>query len=176
MKELIFPRLRQTYDYDCGASALQSVLVYYGIEIREEFIIKYAHTNNNDGTSIKNIEKTVKKYKLRCISKTMTISDIKKFIDKKIPVIVVMQAWTRRKGIDWKKDWNDGHYVVVIGYDKNKLIFEDPSSFERTYLPFKEFDKRWHDTDNPGTKYIHHGIAIFGKKPKFNPKKIILMK
>jgi len=40
MKILDFPELRQTFNYDCGAKALQSVLAYYGIDIREEEIIK----------------------------------------------------------------------------------------------------------------------------------------
>jgi len=52
MKILEFPELRQTYEYDCGANALQGILAYYGMEIREELIIKSAKTNKIYGTSI----------------------------------------------------------------------------------------------------------------------------
>jgi hypothetical protein len=37
----------------------------------------------------------------------MTISKIKKYIDQKIPVIVVLQARTEKKHIDRKNDWDD---------------------------------------------------------------------
>jgi predicted double-glycine peptidase len=35
MKILKIPELRQAYVYDCGANAVQSVLEYYGIDIKE---------------------------------------------------------------------------------------------------------------------------------------------
>ncbi|MCK9438997.1 MAG: cysteine peptidase family C39 domain-containing protein [Patescibacteria group bacterium] len=172
MKILEFPELRQTYNYDCGASALQSTLIYYGIEIREDSVMKMAKTTK-EGTEIKNIIKVAKKYGLKADSRQMTIKDLKKFIDKKAPIIIPLQAWTNNKNIKWEDAWEDGHYVVLIGYDDKKFIFEDPSAFIRTYLTYKEFSKRWHDLDIDGKKYINHGIAIFGKKPKFKSKEII---
>ena len=44
MFQLNFPELRQTYNYDCGASALQGVMVYYGVEMREDVLMKEAGT------------------------------------------------------------------------------------------------------------------------------------
>ena len=173
MTTITLPQLRQTFDYDCGAKALQAVLVYYGIEEKEDSLIKQLKTSK-DGTSIINIIKTAKKYGLKTDSGEMTIKDIKKYIEKKIPVILLLQAWSEKKNINWEKDWVDGHYVVAIGYTKDKILFEDPSSFVRTYLKYDELEKRWHDIDG-NKKYIHYGIAIFGKRPKFNPKKIVHM-
>ncbi len=172
MKLLDFPVLRQTYNYDCGAKALQSVLVYYGIEIREDKIINFAHTNR-DGTPIKGIQETLEKHGLSYISKSMNLDEIKHFINNEIPIIIVMQAWAENQNVNWKKDWKDGHYVVIIGYDSNKLYFEDPSSFERTFLEYDEFKNRWHDIDVNGKKYVNYGIAVFGKNHTFNSKQII---
>ncbi|MEK6823917.1 MAG: cysteine peptidase family C39 domain-containing protein [Nanoarchaeota archaeon] len=175
MKILDFPELCQTYEYDCGATALEAVFIYYGIEIKEGLIINQAKTSKSRGTSVKHIEITAKKYGFKVDSKEIDIPDIKKYIDKKIPVILLLQAWKGRKNLDWKKDWDDGHYVVAIGYDKEKIYFEDPYTFERTFLKFEELKKRWHGGFAKGKKYINHGIAIFGKTPKFNSKKRIHM-
>jgi ABC-type bacteriocin/lantibiotic exporter with double-glycine peptidase domain len=174
MKILYLPKLRQFYNYDCGANSVQSVLAYYGINIREEFILKSAKTSK-EGTPIKGIIKTIKKYGLKTTAKEMTIKNLKYYIRKKIPVILVLQAWTNKKKINWEKDWIDGHYVVAIGFTKDKILFEDPSSFNRTFLKYDELNKRWHDIDTNGKKYLHYGIAIYGKTPKFKSKKIIHM-
>lgn len=173
-KILTFPELRQTFNYDCGASALQSVLTYYGIEVREDKLIKEAKTTK-EGTEIKEILKVLKKYGLKGESRKMTIRDLKTFINKKIPIIIPLQAWTDKKNIDWKNVWEDGHYVIAIGYDEKRFIFEDPSSFNRTYSDYDDFKKRWHDIDTNGKKYINHGIAVFGKKPVFSQDTMLLM-
>jgi predicted double-glycine peptidase len=41
------------------------------------------------------------------------------------PVIVQIQAWGD-EGTDYTNDFDDGHYVVAIGFDENYLYFEDP--------------------------------------------------
>jgi len=174
MKLLNFPERRQTYNYDCWASAAQAVLHYYGIDIREDAVMKIAWTNK-EGTSIWWIEKLVGMYGLKSKTEYMTSANIKKYIDKEIPVIVVLQARTNKKHVDRKNDRTDGHYVVVIGYDKDKFYFEDPSSIYRTYLFFKEFKERRHDIDTDGKEYINYGIAIYGKKPEYSLHKDIHM-
>ena len=106
----------------------------------------------------------------------MDIGQVKNYIDKKFPVILLIQAWPDKKVKDWKNDWIDGHYVVAIGYDKNKIYFEDPSSSLRTYLYYKELEERWHDIDlkKNKKKYNHLGIVVMGKK-KFCEHKAIHM-
>ena len=51
-----------------------------------------------------------------------------------IPVIVLLQAWADRFMTleDWRNDYDDGHYAIVIGFSKGVILFEDPSSFRRT--------------------------------------------
>ncbi|MFH0752325.1 MAG: cysteine peptidase family C39 domain-containing protein [archaeon] len=174
MKKIVLPQLHQTFGYDCGAKALQTVLAYYNIKVREDHIMKYAKTTKK-GTPIGGILKVVTKYGLKFDSKQMSIEDIKKYINKKIPVILVLQAWTEKKKVNWETNWIDGHYVVAIGYTKDKIIFEDSSSFEHTFLRYPELEKRWHDIDANGKKYFHHGIAVFGKKPQFKREKLVHM-
>jgi|SRR3989344_2869868 len=168
-----FPNLRQGFDYDCGATALQSVLFYYGINERLEKIMKLANTTKT-GTSIESIKKVMKSYGLKTDIRKMELDNVKKYIDKKIPVILLIQAWTEKKNVDWEKNWDDGHYVVAIGYDKNKIYFEDPSSIYKVYLTYEEFKKRWHDRVG-NKKYINYGVAVYGKKPSYSYNKIIHM-
>jgi ABC-type bacteriocin/lantibiotic exporter with double-glycine peptidase domain len=175
MKIANFPEFIQASDYDCGAMAMQAVLAYYGFDVGERKILKIVGTTRRHGTHVKGIERAAKKFGLKFRSRKMTVDQIKKYIDRKIPVIALLQAWTRRKGIKWEKDWRDGHYVVVIGYNTKKFYFEDPATILRTYLTFSEFEKRWHDVDTDGKKYVHHGIAIYGKKPQYDLRKSIHM-
>jgi ABC-type bacteriocin/lantibiotic exporter with double-glycine peptidase domain len=168
MKKPPFPQMRQSFDYDCGAKALQTVLIYYGIESREDKIMKYAGTSKK-GTAIPGLIRTAKKYGLKTDSRPMTIQDLETYIAKKIPVIIALQAWTTKKNVNWEKNWSDGHYVVAIGYTNDKIIFADPASQYPTYLKNHELEARWHDIGIDGKKYLHHGLAIFGKVPQFRP-------
>lgn len=169
-----FPNLRQAYDYDCGANALQSVLAYYGIDTREDKILHIAKTTG-DGTNPGNLALAIEHYGLQHEALEMTVADVKEFIKRGIPVIVLLQAWTKTPDTDWKNDWKDGHYVVAIGYDDEKVIFEDPSSFHRTYLSNEALEERWHDVDENGNKYVHWGIAVYGKEPSLSYDKPIPM-
>ncbi|MBI2043378.1 C39 family peptidase [Candidatus Pacearchaeota archaeon] len=196
MVMLDFPRLRQSHGYDCGAIVTQAILEYYGKDIREDKIIKLARTNRK-GTSPRGIIKTLKKYGLRTKTGKLTISQIKKYLNKRHPVILALQAWDERnkdwedlkketefykkKNIakkDWEHDWSDGHYVVAIGYDKKKMYFEDPGFVLKEYLKFDELMKRWHDIKgkkSKGKKYIHFGIAVYGKKKVYDGRKAFHM-
>lgn len=173
MKILDFPKLRQTFDYDCGAKSLQAVLDYYGITVCEDVILKIARINARDGALIKGMCSFLKRTGLRYDSKSMTVSDLKSYIDQRIPVIVLLQAWSS-KVVDYESDFSDGHWVVVIGYSRDKFFFEDPYSFEHTFLGYKELESRWHAKE--GKKLIlNHGIAVFGKKASYDSKKVVHM-
>lgn len=175
MKILDFPEVRQAYDYDCGAAAIESILEYYGFNVPESKIIKQAGTTKS-GTHPKRVATTFKRYKLKHKSGVFTIDKLKKYLDKKIPVILLIQAWTDKKKINWEKDWTDGHYVIAIGYDSKRIYFSDPYSIIKDYLSYNELEKRWHDKISKKVNYINYGIAVYGKKPNFNLKKAIKMK
>jgi len=162
------PDLRQAYTYTCGASALQTILFYYGEDIREGYLAKELNTTSDWGTEHTSIEKIALKYGLKLDMRKMTADDLKNFIDKKIPVILAIQAWSDNKKIDYKNDYDDGHYVVAIGYNKKGFIFEDPSSVGRGFLTYEELETRWHDIDKAGKPLEHLGIAIYGKPVKYN--------
>ena len=180
--KLDFPELRQIYNYDCGVTAIQQVLIYYGIEKREDELIKLLDTKKTTiiehGTKLSKMIEVFKYFALEAeIIRNSTLNEIKKLIDNGIPPIILMQAWRDYSvdNLDWEKDYSDGHYVVAIGYNDNCIFFEDPASVTRTYLSFDEFEKRWHDVDdNNKTKNSHVAIVVKGEK-KYNSKLIVHM-
>jgi predicted double-glycine peptidase len=168
-KILDVPITRQTFDYDCGAKALQTLLVYYGLDIREDVLMKELGTSKVDGSSIRAIRQYAKNHGFQVSAhQNMSISDLKHSIDEGVPVLVLLQAWAEKKLTEeeWLANDKDGHYVIVIGYGKDKIIFEDPSSFNRTWLTNREFLTRWHDINlENGQKIYRFGMILHGQEP-----------
>jgi predicted double-glycine peptidase len=176
MNTFDFPELKQICNYDCGACALESVFMYYGKNVFEEDIIKIAQTIPKSGTSIRGMLKAIKHFGFDGELKELSVIELKKYIDKKIPVILRLQAWSQHENTNWIKDWKDGHYVVVIGYDKEKFYFEDPWVLNRTYLKFGELMERWHDVDIDDKKYVNCGIVVHGHRKNYDIVKVVHMK
>lgn len=177
MVRFAFPELRQFSSYDCGASCLQGVLIYYGIDVSESDLVKIAKTNGRIGTTPSGLKRVVKKFRLKFKEGEMDADKLKKFIRKKIPIIVLIQAW-KKNVHNWKKEWHSGHFVVSVGFDKDRMYFDDPYCPFRTYLSFEELEERWKDLmkiNGKEKKLIKYGIAIYGKKPKFKENKMFHM-
>jgi len=162
------PSGRQTFDFDCGAKALQLVMAYYGVEVREDALIKELMIDR-DGISTKSMISVAEKHGFQVVAKCgVSLEMVKQYVDENHPVIVLVQAWAEKYMTldDWKKDNDDGHYVVVIGHDGYIIIFEDPSSFRRTWMTEEEFIVRWHDIDSrTEEKLDHFAMVLLGKQP-----------
>jgi predicted double-glycine peptidase len=176
-----FPELRQISSFDCGVSALQSILIYYGFDEREDRLMKKLSPKTtdieNNGVLIKDIIRVAKTYGLQVeLKRGLKAEDLIPYIKKDIPVMILVQAWRDDKSPkSWIKDYKDGHWVDAIGYSINKIIFEDPSAVNRTFLTFNELNDRWHgvDDDNKPDE-VSVAIIIKGKK-KFKAGTIIHM-
>lgn len=161
------PDVRQATDYTCGPSALQAVLGYWGIEVREDEVAKACHATPADGTNRHSLIRVANAYGLRTIAKSpMTTADLKAALRQGYPVILAVQAWSETPNKDYRQEWEDGHYVVAIGYDRDRLYVEDPSILgSRGWLTFQELDRRWHDSDfGPQDHYRRLGIVCIGKR------------
>lgn len=166
------PLLRQATDYTCGASALQSVFAYYGDEFREEQLARQLKTNSRYGTRYKEIARLSrgKGYSVD-IKKDMTIDNLERWLDEKKPVICLIQAWAD-KPLDYSKDWDDGHYVVAVGYDERNVYFMDPCVIGNySFIPRAEFLARWHDKDSEET-LEHFGMVVSKDSSVYNPLEI----
>jgi len=159
---------RQTFDFDCGAKALQTVMAYYGVHMREDELMTALGTDQ-DGTPVAGIIAVARQQGFQVQADAQwALPDVKRFVDAGHPVIVLLQAWADRymTAADWRKDYNDGHYAIVIDHACGVLLFEDPASFRRTWLREREFLARWHDMD-PRTheKIEHFAMVLLGKQP-----------
>jgi len=171
------PDLQQSNDYSCGVWAALSVMEYYGIDELADNLAKKLKVSAETGTEMEDITLTLKKYGLESEMRQMTINELKTYIDDKIPVIVMIQAYNPEgkyvKGDSLKNaEW--GHYVVVIGYGEGNIVFNDPAEYGRMYLTEKEFRTRWKGIDEykgrKPTLLENYGIAASNKEPQY-PKK-----
>ncbi|MRR15602.1 MAG: hypothetical protein EG826_03990 [Deltaproteobacteria bacterium] len=159
---------KQTYEYDCGAQALQTVMNYYGVEASGDELIRKLGTSE-EGTPPQAMIAVAQSYGFDVKSGSQwSLNQVKQYVDAGTPVIVLLQAWADRYMAldDWRRDWDDGHYAIVIGLNKDVLLFEDPATIRRTWLREREFLARWHDMDvKTGEKYEHFGMVLLGKQP-----------
>ena len=161
---LAVPDTRQSTNYSCGAAALQAVLAYYGKEVREDQLMRQLGSDPEQGSSPGAIVRVARSYGLLAdLRQSMQIEDLQQLVRDGFPTIVCAQAW-RESSQPWSEDWDDGHYLVVIGVDKERVYFEDPSLLgSRGQILRAEFLSRWHDVEGDGTRYLQAGIVLRGK-------------
>lgn len=161
--------LRQTFDFDCGAKALQALLAYYGEELREDQLLEELEADEQDGVRPEAMVAVARSHGFEVqAGPDWTLEEVKRRVSEGNPVIVLLQAWADREQSleDWRADWDDGHYAIVIGYDKDVLLFEDPASFHRTWLEADEFLARWHDKHPVGgEKLLRWAMVLHGRAP-----------
>lgn len=165
IKIIQLPERRQGTNYSCGAAAIQSVLAYYGIDIRESELKEALNTNPETGTDEQDIVNLAKKFGFHSFMKSLSIRKVIEYIEQDIPVILLIQAWADEP-TDYSKTRNFPHFVVAVGYSSKGLYFEDPSLIFNGFLSFQELESRWRGSDSD-----HLGIVIFGKKPEYNENK-----
>ena len=146
LKILKFPTKGQLYDFDCGVAVAWSMVKYSKINISYKSALKASKVSPVDGLKPPNLIKFLKSFGLSAVCENnKNIRFLKKQINADKPVIVLIQY---RKGYkkSWLNTWTQGHYVVIIGYDKNRIIISDPSMGGSVkMLTHKEFYECWHD-------------------------------
>ncbi|HWO23500.1 MAG TPA: C39 family peptidase [Kofleriaceae bacterium] len=172
-RELAVPDVRQATDYTCSASALQAVLAYYGVEKREDELARELGATPEDGAPPEAIVRVAMAHGLRAQKReNMTVEDLAAEVAGGRPVIVEIQAWSDTPRMSWADAWDDGHYVIVVAIDGDRLVFEDPSVLgSRAVLSRRELEERWHDIDG-GYRNIRTGIVFGGKPPVPAPARV----
>lgn len=168
MNLIDLPMGRQTFDFDCGAKALQIVMAYYGVDIREDQLMHELKATDN-GVPVKSMVAVAEskgfQVKAKCHT---TLEEVRQYLEIKHPVIVLVQAWAERPMTlqDWRKNWDNGHYVIILGDFGDTIVFEDPASFRRTWMTEEEFLARWHDMEpETGNKLENFSMVLLGRDP-----------
>lgn len=160
------PLVRQSTEFSCGAAALLSVLEYYGIdEYNESEVMKEIGTTT-EGSEIENMAALAERHGLKTeVLTDVTLPFLKRHVDRGQGVIVDAQAWPDDSvpHTPYPENWNDGHYLVVIGLDSEKVYFMDPSLLGgRGFIPVPEFLDRWHEVSSKGEKLQHTAVFFYG--------------
>lgn len=173
VRELAVPDVRQATDYTCSASALQAVLAYYGVEIREDQLASELGATPEDGAPPEAIVRVAAAHGLTAAKREhMTVEDLAAEIARGHPVIVELQAWSDAPRTSWDDDWDDGHYAILVAVEGDRLVFEDPSVLgSRAVLSRRELEERWHDVDG-GYRNVRAGIVFGGKPPAPPPARV----
>ncbi len=176
------PMVRQSTPYTCGAAALQSILYYYGDEWREDNLAKELKSDPDQGTSPQEIIRLARSRGLTVESmENLGIDDLRRYVSEGHPVMVALQAWGDRPET-YGEGWEDGHYAIVIGFDRKNLHFMDPSTLGHyAFIPIPEFLTRWHDyyIDKEGRRInlVHFALVFSGKStPSYDSDARVLMK
>ena len=114
------PQVFQLEAVECGAASLTMILGYF--KRWEPLIaVNVALGVSRDGAKASRIVAGAKQYGLA--PKGLKINDANQFFSLKFPGIAF---------------WNQNHFIVVEGYDKNKIFVKDPALGPRKY-DYEEF-------------------------------------
>ena len=163
------PVIPQATSYSCGAAAFFEVLVYWAAAFEgHEADLHAILDTTEDGTSPRKIVEAAKGFGLDAVlEQGLSLEDLRKALSQGETVILDLQAWTEVPSVNWQKDWDDGHYVVLVAIDDHYVYLADPS-LHRGYgfIPHEEFLDRWHDFEERAgvvERFVHTGIRIRGK-------------
>jgi predicted double-glycine peptidase len=167
---LPIPLVSQARPWSCGAAALMSALLYFGVyDDPESTLDAELGVTAEEGTRVDSIVAEARRYGLQADARVgLTFEDLDRGLSRGDVVIVALQAWATKPVTDWRTNWEDGHYVVVVGLSRDRVYLMDPSV--RTgygYLTRDQFLQRWHDYDLDRGRRITFerlGIVIRGER------------
>ncbi len=119
----------------CGPASLKMVLSAYGINRSENYLAIFTKCSRERGCDDEDIVRAAKEFGFKGYAKqNSSIKEVKQLVKKGIPVIV-----------EWFSPEEAGHYSVVVGFEKDKIILADPHFGEIKKHKIKWFEERWFD-------------------------------
>ncbi|MBI3449887.1 MAG: C39 family peptidase [Acidobacteria bacterium] len=170
---IAIPDVTQQTGYSCGPSCLESIARFYGVGKEDEWeFVRGLRMDHRAGSHPYQIRRLARSYRLHVREyNPMSFAQLHQELRWRHPVMLMIQAYGRarlgkRRLTRWRRnyipDWDDGHWVVAIGYDREGVFFEDPSiQARRGWLSRDELMCRWHDTGPHGRHLPFYGVAIW---------------
>jgi len=142
---LDLPQKRQHTKFTCGPVALSMVLAGFGVTTTEKGLARQMKATPKNGVPPAVIAAVAEKHGLNAEVVTgLTIKQLEKHIKARRPVIVAIQSWAKQP-VNYATNWEDGHYVVVVGINNQNVQVRDPSTSSLRTLSRESFIRRWHD-------------------------------
>ncbi len=118
----------------CGPASLKMVVNYFGIPATEKQLAHLSGHSSHKGASAKGLITAAKTLGCQGFVKDFAeINDIRKYLKKKIPVIV-----------DWFSEYV-GHYSVVVDIKEDSIYLQDPELGHLRSMKLTRFKSVWFD-------------------------------
>jgi predicted double-glycine peptidase len=174
------PVVKQETDFSCGAAAALSLLRFWRADLYADVDETELHhalqTTNDHGTEPEPIEQylhTAARLEASYRHGDITLDQLLAAVDAGEPPIVDLQAWRDHADVPWRDTWDAGHYVVLAGYDADRLFVMDPSVLTPggyAFFPRAELDERWHDlAGHDNVRVARMTIFVRGAGPRWRP-------
>jgi predicted double-glycine peptidase len=174
------PVVKQETDFSCGSAATLSLLRFWRPDlyaaVDETALHEALRTTNDHGTEPEPIEQYLRNAaRLEAVYRhgDVTLDQLLAAVDAGEPPILDLQAWRDHAHVPWRETWDAGHYVVLVGYDAERLFVMDPSVLTPgayAFLPRAELDERWHDlAGHDNTRVERMVIFVRGAGPHWKP-------
>jgi predicted double-glycine peptidase len=166
----LLKRTRQTTEYSCGASALQSVLAYWGKDVDERELMALMGTTEEEGTYPEKIAQAARSLGFDAeIRQGLTLDEVQALTADGDPMIALAQVWRGSASGPLGEDFNAGHYFTVLGVDADNVYTQDPYVRNcKAFVPRAHFEAQWHHVMGNDVKrnprLEHLGIVIRGKQ------------
>lgn len=157
------PILRQRTDYECGNTALASVLQYSGKPYTVGQLAQLAKTRTVGTDHVDMIaaaEATGATVITRSGGGDAALEEVSELVARGIPVICGWWSMAP-EDLHYDADWtleermtrDRGHYSVLRGYTPTKLLLMDPDAGYREYAT-EEWMRLWYDTDSDAYELV----------------------
>lgn len=169
----IVPLVAQREDFSCGDAATLALLRYWRwgtyARVGEETLYAPLRTTAAKGTDPAPIASYLRALGFDAAYRIgASVSDLQRAVDAREPPIVDLQAWGDGD-VSYEQSWDSGHYVVMVGYDDERVFFMDPSTRGRyAFVTRAQLDERWHDVDGDREEHRER-MAVFVRAPGREP-------
>ncbi|HEY1691581.1 MAG TPA: C39 family peptidase [Polyangiaceae bacterium] len=155
---IVVPVVKQETDFSCGAAATLSMLRLWRWgafrDVGERSLYAALDTTEARGTEPEPMVEVLRRAGLDAVYRhgDVTLAQLERAVDAGEPPIVDLQAWRDDRAKPWSETWDAGHYVLLVGYDAERLYVMDPSVLTKggyAHFPRAELAERWHDLAGP---------------------------
>lgn len=143
--KLNIPYHKQEETYTCAVATLRTIFDFFKVPNNREILMSDLEPDKNSGVPHHKLIEAIKNAGLFAyVNNDSIVDEIKYYLEGGYPVIV-----NYLNPAD-----NDGHYSVVIGFEDNDLIMNDPWNGEGFKITFKDFEDRWRSGDGKNFRWL----------------------